>query len=57
MAMRADSLRPASVTWKVAGLVLMLNQKTRSLFSVAVSCRLVRRPFSPLNLSASKASS
>lgn len=37
MAMRADSLRPASVTWKVAGLVLMLNQKTLSLFSVAVS--------------------
>lgn len=57
MAVRADSLRPASVTWKVAGLVLMLNQKTLSLFSVAASCRLGRRPFSPLNLSASKGSS
>lgn len=33
MAMRADSLRPASVAWKVAGLVLMLNQKTELVFS------------------------
>lgn len=45
---RADNLRTTGMNWKMAGLVLKLEYKVLTLFSVVVCCRLANhRSFSP----------